>query len=222
MILLRACKKLSNSCHSLPLLSSNTFDNTGALYNVSRVVDDDLNFVLSKYEQYSPMYVSMSYSLTYGLSFAAVTAIIVHTYLYHGKEIWAKFKDSRHGGEDVHKRLMNAYPEVPEWWYMVITVIILGLGMFTVGYWPSGLPVWAFLLVCFGLGVILIVPEGILEGTTNQRVFLNIITELIAGYAWPGRPIANMYVKMYGYNTVKHGMDFAQDLKLGQYMVSYI
>lgn len=29
-----------------------------------------------------------------------------------------------------------------------------------------------------------------------------------------------MCVKMYGYNAVKHGMDFAQDLKLGQYMVS--
>ena len=50
--------------------------------------------------------------------------------------------------------------------------------------------------------------------------FLNIITELIAGYAWPGKPIANMMVKCYGYNSVKHGMDFAQDLKLGQYMVS--
>lgn len=48
--------------------------------------------------------------------------------------------------------------------------------------------------------------------------FLNIITELIAGYAWPGKPIANMMVKCFGYNTVKHGMDFAQDLKLGQYM----
>ena len=75
-------------------------------------------------------------------------------------------------------------------------------------------------MVCFGLGVVLIVPEDILEGTTNQRVFLSIITELIAGYTWPGRPIANMYVKMYGYKTVKHGMEFAQDLKLGQYMVS--
>lgn len=48
--------------------------------------------------------------------------------------------------------------------------------------------------------------------------FLNIIAELIAGYAWPGQAIANMCVKCYGYNSVKHGMDFAQDLKLGQYM----
>lgn len=100
----------------------------------------------------------------------------------------------------------------------MLTVVVLALGILTVRYWDTGLPVWGFIVVCFGMGVTLIVPEGILEGTTNQRIFLNIITELIAGYAWPGKPIANMMVKCYGYNSVKHGMDFAQDLKLGQYM----
>jgi hypothetical protein len=156
--------------NSLPLLSSSTFDNTGKSYNITRVVDENLNFVLEKYEAYSPMYISMSYSLTFALSFAAVTAIVVHTYLYNGAEIWAKFKNSRHGGEDIHKRLMNSYKEVPDWWYAVLTVLVLALGIFTVRYWPSGLPVWGFIVVCFGMGVILIIPEGILEGTTNQRM----------------------------------------------------
>ena len=207
---------------SLPLLSSSTFDNTGQSYNITRVVDDNLDFVLSKYQEYSPMYISMSYSLTYGLSFAAVTAIIVHTYLYHGTEIWAKFRDSRHGGEDIHRRLMHAYKEVPDWWYGALTLVVVGLSILTVRYWETGLPVWGFIFVCVGMGVVLMIPEGILEGTTNQRVTLNIITELIAGYAWPGKPVANMMVKCYGYNSIKHGMDFAQDLKLGQYMVRWI
>ncbi|KAJ9094171.1 hypothetical protein QFC19_008021 [Naganishia cerealis] len=202
----------------LPLLSSSTFDNTGKTYNITRVVDKNLDFVLEKYEQYSPMYISMSYSLSYALSFASVTAILFHTVLYNGKEIVSKFKDSRAGGEDVHKRKMNAYREVPDWWYMALTVVILGLGIFTIRYWDTQLPVWGFIVVCFGMGMLLIIPEGLLEGTTNQRVFLNIITELIAGYIWPGKPIANMMVKFYGYNSVKHGLDFAQDLKLGQYM----
>jgi hypothetical protein len=78
------------------------------------------------------MYISMSYSLSYALSFASVTAILFHTVLYHGKEIWSKvsrkgytgkhssdmraqLKDSRAGGEDVHKRKMNVYREVPDW-----------------------------------------------------------------------------------------------------------
>jgi predicted membrane metal-binding protein len=38
------------------------------------------------------MYISMSYSISYALSFAAVTAIVVHTYLYNGSEIWAKVR----------------------------------------------------------------------------------------------------------------------------------
>jgi hypothetical protein len=159
----------TDSC-SLPLLSSSTFDNTGSSYNITRVVDENLNFVLSKYEAYSPMYISMSYSLTYALSFAAVTAMVVHTYLYNGAEIWAKLKNSRSGGEDVHKRLMNVYKEVPDWWYGVLTLIVLGMGILTVQYWDSGLPVWGFIIVCFGMCVVLIIPEGILEGTTNQRM----------------------------------------------------
>ncbi|KAK2627016.1 hypothetical protein QTJ16_004191 [Diplocarpon rosae] len=202
----------------LPLLSSSTFDNTGASYNMTRVIDENLNFVLSNYEAYSPMYISLAYSLTYGLSFAAVTSMVFHTYLYNGSEIWARFKNARKGGEDVHKRLMNAYQEVPDWWYAALTLGVLALGAFVVRYWDSGLPTWGFFVVCFGMGAVLIIPEGILEGTTNQRVFLNIVSELIAGYAWPGKPIANMMVKCYGHNSIKHGLDFAQDLKLGQYM----
>ena len=210
---------LAKLLRSLPLLSSSTFDNTGKSYNITRVVDSNLDFVLSKYQEYSPMYISMSYSLSYALSFAAVTAIVVHTYLYNGKEIWAKFKNAKHGGEDIHRRLMRSYKEVPDWWYMVLSAVVLGLGIFTIRYWDTGLPVWGFIVVCGGMCLLLTIPEGILEGTTNQRIFLNIITELIAGYAWPGKPIANLMVKTYGYNSVKHGLDFAQDLKLGQYMV---
>ncbi|GAB1202625.1 hypothetical protein APSETT445_001245 [Aspergillus pseudonomiae] len=187
-------------------------------YNITKVVDANLNFVESKYQAYSPMYISMAYALTYGLGFAAVTAVIVHTYLYNGREIWAKLKNARAGGEDIHRRLMHAYNDVPDWWYGILTVIVLGLGVLTVRYWDTELPVWGFLVVCFGMGVVLILPEGILQGTTNQRVFLNIITELIAGYAYPGSAIANTMVKCYGYNSIKHAMDFAQDLKMGQYM----
>lgn len=134
------------------------------------MVDSSYNFVLSKYEQYSPMYISISYALTFALSFAAVTAIVVHTYLYNGSEIWAKLKNSRHGGEDIHKRLMNVYKEVPDWWYLALTVVVLGLGIVTTTYWDTGLPAWGFIFVCFGIGVVMIVPEGILEGTTNQRM----------------------------------------------------
>ncbi|KAJ7806252.1 OPT oligopeptide transporter protein-domain-containing protein, partial [Mycena olivaceomarginata] len=98
----------------LPLLSSSTFDNTGASYNISKVVNADFTFNEAKYKTYSPMYISSAYSLSYALNFAAITGIIFHTYLYNGSEIWAKFRNSREGGEDIHKRLMNKYKDVPD------------------------------------------------------------------------------------------------------------
>lgn|SRR5277367_4157382 len=60
-------------------------------------------------------------------------------------------------------------------------------------------------------------------------VGLNVITEFIAGYMFPGRPLANMMIKAYGYMTMsqvqhqpaasdKQGLDFVADLKLGLYM----
>lgn len=202
----------------LPMLTSTTYDNTGVKYNVTRVITEDLDFDLAKYKAYSPMYISQSYSFSYGLNFAAVTGIVFHTFLYNRKDIIAKLRDPKAGGEDIHKRLMRSYKDVPDWWYGLFTIVIIGLGIFTTCYWDTQLPVWGFIVVVCGFPALLMIPEGILEGTTNQRVFLNIITELIAGYAWPGKPMANMMVKMYGYNSVKHGLDFAQDLKLGQYM----
>jgi hypothetical protein len=73
-------------------------------------------------------------------------------------------------GEDMHKRLMNSYKEVPDWWFDVVLVLVVGLGILTVRNWDTGLPVWGFLVVCFGMDLLLVVPEGILERTTNQRM----------------------------------------------------
>ncbi|PHU19324.1 Oligopeptide transporter 7 [Capsicum chinense] len=47
---------------------------------------------------------------------------------------------------------------------------------------------------------------------------LNVITEYIIGYLYPGYPVANMCFKVYGYISMKQGLTFLQDLKLGHYL----
>lgn len=51
-----------------------------------------------------------------------------------------------------------------------------------------------------------------------QTPGLNVITEYIIGYLYPGYPVANMCFKVYGYISMKQGLAFLQDLKLGHYM----
>lgn len=47
---------------------------------------------------------------------------------------------------------------------------------------------------------------------------MNVITELIVGYALPGRPIAMMMFKTWGYIAMAQGLTLTSDFKLGHYM----
>ena len=50
-----------------------------------------------------------------------------------------------------------------------------------------------------------------------------MFAELIIGYALPGRPIAMMMFKTYGYTTMTQALQFTSDFKLGHYMkVPYV
>ena len=43
------------------------------------------------------------------------------------------------------------------------------------------------------------------------------ICQMLAGYLFPGRPLANFYFTCYTYNALQQGQLLAKDLKLAQY-----
>jgi hypothetical protein len=100
----------------LPMSTGGSFDNTGAPYNVSKILTPEFTLDQAKYASYSPLFLSTTFALTYGLSFATIIAVVVHTYLYHGDEIWHKLKSSRTDGADIHQKMMLKYPQAPQWW----------------------------------------------------------------------------------------------------------
>ena len=51
-----------------------------------------------------------------------------------------------------------------------------------------------------------------------QQTGLNVITELIIGYLYPGKPLANVTFKTYGYISMSQALGFLGDFKLGHYM----
>ena len=104
----------------LPLVSSQSFDNTGAQYNVSRIINPDLSFNLEAYKAYSPLFISASFAMSYGLSFASSTAVLTHAFLYYRNKIGIQARRSLSEQPDIHARLMSVYKEVPNWWYLTI------------------------------------------------------------------------------------------------------
>ncbi|KAB8226150.1 OPT oligopeptide transporter protein-domain-containing protein [Aspergillus novoparasiticus] len=200
----------------LPMLNSNTFDNTGKSYNTSRVMNHDGTVNVEAYREYSPMFLPAGYAVTYGVAFANLTGIFVHIALYHGTDLWEQWKGRDQ--KDVHSRLMASYKDVPWWWFAAVTILMFALSIVTNEVWHTGLPAWAVLLA-FVLPMIYFIPVGIIKAVTNiTSNQLNLITEFIGGYAFLGRPVANMAFKFYGYVAVSQGLEFVADMKLAHYL----
>lgn len=201
----------------LPISSRNSFDNKGLPYNVSRIINADASLNLAEYEAYSPLFLSATFAVSYGLSFAAITATLTHAFLFYRKQIWSQARRSLKEQPDIHARLMSKYKQVPEWYYGVIFIVMFVFAVISIEVLETGLPVWAFILAT-AISFMYVIPIGMIQAITNQQVGLNVIAELIIGYMLPGRPIAMMLFKTWGYITMAQALTFSSDFKLGHYM----
>lgn len=98
----------------LPINTSTTFHNTQNSYDVTKIKGSGFKFDETKHKSYSPRFLAPTFALNYGLSFAAVIASIVHTAIFHGKEVWYRLQTARNQEPDVHMRLMSKYREEPD------------------------------------------------------------------------------------------------------------
>lgn len=198
----------------LPMSDSQIYDNTGSTYDTSRIVTPELTLDEQAYRAYSPLFLSTTFAISYGLSFAAIAALLVHTYLYHGKELMGRIRMWKTPeNEDVHMKLMRQYQEVPEWWYLGFFVGMIILSLITITVYPTQFAWWAFLLA-IAISTFFALPIGMITASTGISIGLNVLTEFIMGYIQPGKPLALMLFKTYGYITMSQGLGFVADLKL--------
>lgn len=201
----------------MPISSRTSYDNHGKAYNVTRILTPQSTLNEAAYHSYSPLFLSTTFAISYGLSFASITATLMHAALYFRKQIWVQARRSLHEQPDIHARLMSRYRQVPEWWYLIMFLIMFTFGIISVEIWPTQLPVWAFVLALI-ISFVYVIPIGMIQAITNQKIGLNVITELIIGYALPGKPVAMMMFKTWGYITMYQALTFTSDFKLGHYM----
>ncbi|XP_042482392.1 oligopeptide transporter 1-like isoform X2 [Macadamia integrifolia] len=204
-----------------PIFSSNTFDQSGKPYNVLRILDrKTFIFDIQAYNNYSKLYLSTIFVFAYGMSFATLAATLSHVALFNGRSIWRQMKSSMQDKTgDVHNRIVKKYDSVPQWWFYTIFVVVLAFSIFACEGFGGKLqlPYWGVLLA-ITLGLVFTLPIGVIAATTNQEPGLSVIAELIIGYLYPGRPIANVVFKTYGHLSLNHSIYFLYDLKLGHYM----
>ncbi|XP_058217159.1 oligopeptide transporter 4-like isoform X2 [Rhododendron vialii] len=135
------------------------------------------------------------------------------------REIYERYCASYKGKDDIHTKLMRKYEDIPSWWFYVLLVVTIAVSLLLCTILKSQvqLPWWGLLFACL-IAFVFTLPISIITATTNQTPGLNIITEYVMGLIYPGRPIANVCFKVYGYMSMSQAVSFLSDFKLGHYM----
>ncbi|KAI9312463.1 OPT family small oligopeptide transporter [Dichotomocladium elegans] len=215
-----------------PFLSNSLFlfnetSGTAGVYPQHLVLNPDNSLNETKLHEVGPPSFTATSALSYVFINFAVTASITHVALFYGKDIWKTIrstiwnkadKTANDGAEDdIHMRLMRAYKEVPAWWYYLLFAIGIGLNIGIAYVNHSQLPWWA-VLVAITISGVLSLPLNLITAVTGTGFGLNVFAEMICGFMLPGLPVANMYFKTLGFNTLSQAGLMAKDLKVGHYL----
>ncbi|GAA0140469.1 hypothetical protein LIER_01810 [Lithospermum erythrorhizon] len=207
------------NAQNFPMISSHLFDALGQKYDVEKIVNNNFEIDMPAYNKLGRINLSIFFAISYGLNFASVVATLSHVGLFNGKEIYRQFKSISKKKPDIHTKLMSKYKSIPNWWFyfMLAASFCLSLAMCIFMKKEIQLPWWG-LLWSVALAFVFTLPISIISATTNQAPGLNVITEYLIGYVYPGRPIANVCFKTYGYISMTQAISFLSDFKLGHYM----
>ncbi|KAG8960556.1 hypothetical protein FRC00_000062 [Tulasnella sp. 408] len=175
----------------LPMSTSGAYDRFAQPYDIGRVITPDHRLNITAYEEYSPLYLPVTYAMTYLLAFMFSTALVVHTVLYYGPEALRRLRGKESANDDTHARLMRKYPKAPSWYYWMILIGCAVMAVAAVKLEDFGIPVWAPLLALL-VAAVYTLPMGYMFAMTGQLGGNNLVAQVIAGSLFPGSAIGNM------------------------------
>lgn len=228
---------------NFPFLSQLLFYENGTQYNQTLILNSNYEVdptLLA--EQGIPYYSStwIVYLLTSNLGLAAT---FTHLLLWNRddlrsawswmtpsgiKQMWANFDwkfwkaDGMRKQEvddeniDPHYKQMLKYPDAPNSWYFVVFIVAFVISLVVIYKTNSTLPWWGFIISLL-LATVSILFFGALAAITGLTFIIQPFVQMIGGYLHTGKPVANMYFVLYGYNTVSQAQLLLRDLKIAQY-----
>ncbi|ORX34223.1 OPT oligopeptide transporter protein-domain-containing protein [Kockovaella imperatae] len=225
----------TNAYHTayLPINSNKVFDNTGARFDVQRVINDKGLFDREAYQTYSQPWMAAGNIVVYWFFFAQYAATVSYAYLFHRHEIKMGFRSlykslrfRRASDEideddittnDIHMRLMRKYKEVPEWWFLIILLVAIATGVAALAHWDTysspAIPLYGI-----ALALLFVIPVGMITAITGLQVTMNVLAELIGGSVEPGNALSMNFFKAFGYITTAQAVYFSNDLKVAHYL----
>ncbi|KAK9455515.1 OPT oligopeptide transporter protein-domain-containing protein [Dipodascopsis uninucleata] len=210
----------------LPLNTNALKTNRNENYQVSKILTDGV-LDEKKYQSYSPPFYSAGDLVLYGSSFAFYPLSMLWILLNEWRSIFGSFRDFyndlRHSKRspyakfnDPYSRMMSKYDEVPDWWFLAILAVSFVLSVVCITQYPTGTPIWGLIVIIL-LNAAFLIPITLIHAVTGFGFGLNILCELVAGYAFPGNGSALMILKAYGFNIDGQADSYISDQKIAHY-----
>ncbi|KAF8801508.1 oligopeptide transporter [Phlegmacium glaucopus] len=217
MIAFAACYARNTwNTQNFPFLTQLLYYENGKEYDQLAILNADFTLNPEKLAQQGlPWYAASQ--LLYKVSRTMyIGAAVTHFFLWHSKTVYKIIRDYRVRCDDLHYQKMKIYSEISNWWYLAIFVGTTAMALATTYAAKSGLPWWGlFVALLFSWMFIPII--GTLNATVGYAPSIENMVQMLGGALIPGKPVANMYFTMYGYNPVVQSLVLLRDLKLGQY-----
>ncbi|KAK9381294.1 OPT oligopeptide transporter protein-domain-containing protein [Kockiozyma suomiensis] len=211
----------------LPMNVNSIYDSSGKTYNLTRIMDENNKFSEELYENYSAPYMSAGNLVGTGGLWAVYTCTFVYVCISEHKLLWETLQmmwvSIRHPRrsalqefDDPHSKLMSAYEEVPDWWYVALFFIGIGTGFAAIFAWPTTVPIWTVIAIfLFNIGMLM--PTLVVLSRTGYSMGFGAFSVILAGYMDPGNPVTNIVIRMWGYNIDEQGESFVGDQKIAHY-----
>ncbi|ORY44769.1 OPT superfamily oligopeptide transporter [Rhizoclosmatium globosum] len=171
------------------------------------------------YELNQPIRVTTFFALVYGIGFLTFVSAIVHVALWYGHDILGRFQNTLKNldHEDIHSRLMNAYPQVPDWWYYLLLAVCGAAMLVVCTFGGFQLPWWGILLA-IAFAIVTLPPIAIIQAISGQQIAVSVVSQFLIGLLLPGKVAATMAFKTFSYMGVTQALGYVEDLKLGHYV----
>lgn len=216
----------------LPINTNELFNNKGEVYKVQSILNEKNHFDNDKYKEIGPPYFSAANLVVYGAYFALYPfAIFYHilsewesmktSFMNVGRTLYDSFTlktKSVYGNfiDDPHCKMMSRYDEVPDWWFTLILLVSTLAGIICVLVYPTETPVWGILFT-IAINFVFLIPLTAIASVTGFTFGLNVLVELIVGYAIPNSGLALITLKSYGTNIDHQAANYITDQKLAHY-----
>lgn len=216
----------------LPINTNELFNNKGEVYKVHNILNKDNHFDQNKYKEIGPPYFSAANLVVYGAYFALYPFAIFYHILSEWDSMKTSFKNvgktlyesftfqskSIYGTflNDPHCKMMALYDEVPDWWFTAILLLSTFAGILCVLVYPTETPVWGILFT-IAINFVFLIPLTAIASVTGFSFGLNVLVELIVGYAIPNSGLALITLKSYGTNIDHQAANYITDQKLAHY-----